>query len=111
NNDQAASIGCPILDEEILKCVDVIVRELVDSWASKPPSHDCAVVDRSVVYQQVPRAHQVANRGDIGGMPADHCQGRLRAMEFGEALLQFAVEPAFASNQAAGRYRCTEGLD
>ena len=71
----------------------------------------CGIVRQFVVKDQVSRAEQVADRGDVGGVPADEHDAVLAVEHRSEGGLEGTLHLPFARRDAARRHRSSVAVD
>ena len=100
-----------VLLQQRLECFGIVVLEGVGGGARQPDADDQAVVRQVVVEDEVVRRHERADRGHVGGVPADEGDRCLDAVEIGQRPLEHAVHRPLAGDDAARRHRCAEAVD
>jgi hypothetical protein len=62
---------CTLRAKNRLQGFEIVVMEAADLGARKTLADDGAIVDELVVNDEIALAHQCADGGNVGGMPAD----------------------------------------
>ncbi|MCY1439040.1 hypothetical protein D9M71_552590 [compost metagenome] len=100
-----------LIAQQTIEGFDVVVSEAQATRAGQLDALQHTVVDKFVVDHQVPRAKQVADGGDVGGMPTDEGHGVIHLVQPGQFGFQLAMDRPVAGHQAAGRYRRAVVID
>ncbi len=105
DGDQHAAIAVADAGEQRVERAPVVVGEAAAGRAGEPRALEDRVVGQDVVDDQVARAHQVADRRDVGRVPGDEDDRRGRAEKCGERAARDRDGSAFRRRPGGWRRR------